>query len=54
MGFPIQFKSEIELNYYLSKYSFIGLTWNHISNADIGETNPGSDSILINFKITDY
>ena len=54
MGFPIQFKSEIELNYYLSKYSFIGFTWNHISNADIGETNPGSDSILINFKINNY
>ena len=26
------------------------ITYNHISNADLGNKNPGSDSILINFK----
>ena len=51
MGYPVEFKSEIELNYNLSNNSLFGLTWNHISNADIGGTNPGSDSILINFII---
>ena len=50
MGFPLEFKSEIELNYNLSKNSFFGITWNHISNADIGNRNPGSDSVLFNFK----
>jgi len=50
MGFPIEFKSEIELNRSFSNGSLFGLTYNHISNADIGDTNPGSDSILINFK----
>ena len=50
MGFPLEFKSEIELNYNLSKNSFFGITWNHISNADIGNSNPGSDSVLFNFK----
>jgi hypothetical protein len=50
MGFPIEFKSEIELNRSFSNGSLFGVTYNHISNADIGDTNPGSDSILINFK----
>ena len=50
MGFPIEFKSEIELNHNFSNGSLLGLTYNHISNADLGDTNPGSDSILINFK----
>ena len=51
MGFPIEFKSELELNYYLFDNSVIGLTYNHISNANIGDTNPGSDSVLITFMI---
>tara|TARA_B100001540_G_C15681124_1_gene584853 strand:+ start:367 stop:906 length:540 start_codon:yes stop_codon:yes gene_type:complete len=51
MGFPIEFKSEIELNYHLFDNSIIGLTYNHISNANIGDTNPGSDSVLITFIV---
>ena len=50
MGFPVEFKSEMELNYNFFKNSLFGITWNHISNADIGERNPGSDSVLFNFK----
>ena len=50
MGFPIEFKSEVELYYDLSQDSYLGLSWNHISNADIGDKNPGADSIL--FSIT--
>ena len=50
MGFPIEFKSELELNLHLSRDSILGVTFHHISNADIGDKNPGSDSILINFK----
>ena len=50
MGFPIEFKSEVELNHNFSSGSLLGLSYNHISNADIGNKNPGSDSILINFK----
>ena len=51
MGFPINFKSEIELKYKLFNDSFLGLSMNHISNADIGKTNPGADSILITFRV---
>ena len=50
MGYPIEFKSEVELYYDLSQDSYLGLSWNHISNADLGDKNPGADSIL--FSIT--
>ena len=50
MGFPLNFKSELEFN-YLSKNDFIyGFTYNHISNADIGYKNPGSDSFLFSVR----
>jgi len=50
MGFPIEFKSEIEFNFETKNNFIFGVTYNHISNADIGSTNPGSDSILIGFR----
>jgi len=51
MGFPIEFKTEFGLNYSLFKNSTIGVSWNHISNADIGSKNPGSDNILFLFRV---
>ena len=50
LGHALEFKSEVELYYDLSQDSYLGLSWNHISNADIGDKNPGADSIL--FSIT--
>ena len=51
MGFPIEFKSEVGLNYSAFKNSIIGVSYNHISNADIGDKNPGSDNILFTFRL---
>ena len=51
MGLPLEFKSEVEFNFNIFSNSVIGFTWNHISNADIGDKNPGSDSILFGFRI---
>ena len=51
LGFPIEFKTEFGLNYSLFKNSTLGVSWNHISNADISSKNPGSDSILFMFRI---
>ena len=51
MGLPIEFKSELEFNYHLSDKSEIGFTWNHISNADIGDNNPGSDSFFFGYRV---
>ena len=49
-GLPFN-KSELELNYHLSDKSEIGFTYNHISNADIGDNNPGSDSFFFGYRV---
>ena len=41
MGFPIEFKSEVEAYFDLSQDRYLGISWHHISNADIGDKNPG-------------
>ena len=49
MGHPIQFKSELELNYFTDDLIF-GVTLHHISNANISSTNPGSDTLLFGIR----
>ena len=39
-----------KLNFETKNNFIFGVTYNHISNADIGSTNPGSDSIMIGFR----
>ena len=50
MGLPVQFKSEVELNFKTKNDFIFGVTYNHISNADLGDKNPGSDSYLFGFR----
>jgi len=51
MGLPLEFKTEFGLNYSIFKNSTFGVAWNHISNADLGSKNPGSDNLLFTFRI---
>ena len=51
MGLPLEFKTEFGFNYSIFKNSNIGLAWSHISNADLGNKNPGSDNLFISFRI---
>ena len=49
LGHIIQFKSEIQLSYALSEKSKIGVSYSHISNASLGDKNPGANSYMFNF-----
>jgi hypothetical protein len=49
LGHVLEFKSEIQLSYKLSKDVNIGLSYNHISNASLGDKNPGANSYMFNF-----
>ena len=49
LGSPIEFKSEIQLSFDLTKNTIFGMSYNHISNASIGEKNPGANSYMFNF-----
>ena len=49
LGHVIEFKSELQLSLDLSKTSELGLSYNHISNASLGDKNPGANSYMFNF-----
>ena len=49
LGHVIEFKSEIQLSIKLSSGGEIGISYNHISNASLGDKNPGANSYMINF-----
>ena len=49
LGHILEFKSEIQFSYELSKDTNIGLSYNHISNASLGDKNPGANSYMFNF-----
>ena len=49
LGHLLEFKSEIQLSLDLSKTSELGLSYNHISNASLGDKNPGANSYMFNF-----
>ncbi len=49
LGHMIEFKSEVQLSLDLSKSSEFGFSYNHISNASIGDKNPGANSYMFNF-----
>ena len=49
LGHLLEFKSEVQLSLDLSKSSKLGFSYNHLSNASLGEKNPGANSYMFNF-----
>ena len=49
LGSVLEFKSEIQMSLNLSDSSEFGMSYNHISNASLGEKNPGANSYMFNF-----
>ena len=49
LGHAVEFKSEVQLSLDLPKESQFGFSYNHISNASLGEKNPGANSYMFNF-----
>ena len=49
LGDVLEFKSEVQLSYALSKDSRLGVSYNHVSNASLGDKNPGANSYMFNF-----
>ena len=49
LGYPLEFKSEIQMSYDLSNTTHLGMSYNHISNASLGTKNPGANSYMFNF-----
>tara|TARA_Y200000002_G_scaffold376139_1_gene379543 strand:- start:518 stop:1015 length:498 start_codon:yes stop_codon:yes gene_type:complete len=49
LGHLLEFKSEVQLSLDLSKTTEFGFSYNHISNASLGDKNPGANSYMFNF-----
>ena len=49
LGSALEFKSEIQMSLNLSENTEFGMSYNHISNASLGDKNPGANSYMINF-----
>ena len=49
LGSALEFKSEVQVSLDLSDSTEFGMSYNHISNASLGDKNPGANSYMINF-----
>ena len=49
LGHALEFKSEVQLSLELPKESQLGFSYNHLSNASLGEKNPGANSYMFKF-----
>ena len=52
LGHVLEFKTEVQLSYKLSDKSNFGMSYNHVSNASLGDKNPGANSYMFNFLKT--
>ncbi len=49
LGHLLEFKSELQLSLDLSPSTEFGFSYNHLSNASLGDKNPGANSYMFNF-----
>ena len=49
LGHVLEFKTEVQLSYSSSERTSFGISYNHISNASLGDKNPGANSYILNF-----
>ena len=52
LGHVLEFKSEVQLSYASSNNTSFGISYNHVSNASLGDKNPGANSYMFNFLKT--
>jgi|TARA_B110000238_G_scaffold103832_1_gene113072 hypothetical protein len=48
LGHALEFKTEVQLSYSISEDTNFGMSYNHISNASLGDKNPGANSYMFN------
>ena len=48
LGHALEFKTEVQASYSVSESTSIGMSYNHISNASLGNKNPGANSYMFN------
>ena len=51
LGNKIEFRTTLEISYQLKNSNRIGISFGHISNANIGKKNPGAEIISLSYQI---
>ena len=51
LGNDLQFRTSLELSYELKNKNRIGISFSHISNANLGEKNPGVEILSFSYHI---
>ena len=49
LGHLLEFKSELQLSYKTTDTTNFAVSYNHVSNASLGDKNPGANSYMFNF-----
>jgi len=49
LGYPLEFKTEVQMTFDVNDNTHLGMSYNHISNASLGTKNPGANSYMFNF-----
>ena len=50
LGYPLEFRSQLELGHRFRGGPRIALAFSHLSNAGLGSRNPGQESLTINYE----
>lgn len=51
LGGQLEFRTGFELSYEFENKNRVGISVNHISNAGFYKSNPGAETILVNFQM---
>jgi hypothetical protein len=51
LGHAVEFRSQMELAYRFDDRSRIGLSISHYSNASLGDYNPGTEALMVNYSM---
>lgn len=52
LGYDLEFRTGLDLAYQVTDKSRVSLGMYHMSNADIGEQNPGAESVILTYSFT--
>jgi len=51
LGYPIEFRSGVELGWQFCNWHRLGIHFYHLSNASLGSRNPGEESLIMFYDI---
>ncbi len=51
LGYEIEFRSQIELSYRFDNRARLGMAFSHISNASLGDENPGVEILNVYYSL---